>query len=31
MEPPVDISSFNAALEPFDPEQLFKEMAEEQK
>lgn len=31
MEPPVGISSFNAMLEPFDPEQLFKEMAEEQK
>jgi hypothetical protein len=31
MEPPVGISSFNATLEPFDPEQLFKEMAEEQK
>ena len=31
MEPPVGISSFNAVLEPFDPEQLFKEMAEEQK
>ena len=31
MEPPVGVSSFNAALEPFDPEQLFKEMAEEQK
>jgi len=31
MQPPVGISSFNAALEPFNPEQLFKEMAEEQK
>ena len=31
LEPPVGISSFNATLEPFDPEQLFKEMAEEQK
>ncbi len=31
MEPPVGISSFNASLQPFDPEQLFKEMAEEQK
>lgn len=31
MEPPVGISSFNAMLQPFDPEQLFKEMAEEQK
>ena len=31
MEPPVGISSFNAALEPFDPEQLIKDMAEEQK
>jgi hypothetical protein len=31
MDPPVGISSFNAMLEPFDPEQLFKEMAEEQK
>jgi hypothetical protein len=31
MDPPVGISSFNATLQPFDPEQLFKEMAEEQK
>jgi hypothetical protein len=31
MEPPVGVSSFNATLQPFDPEQLFKEMAEEQK
>jgi predicted Zn finger-like uncharacterized protein len=31
MEPPVGIASFNATLQPFDPVQLFKEMAEEQK
>jgi outer membrane biosynthesis protein TonB len=31
MEPPIGIASFNATLQPFDPEQLFKEIAEEQK
>lgn len=31
MEPPVGVASFNATLQPFDPVQLFKEMAEEQK
>ncbi len=31
MEPPVGIASFNATLQPFDPVQLFKEIAEEQK
>jgi hypothetical protein len=31
MEPPVGIASFNATLQPFDPVQLFKEIAEDQK
>ncbi len=31
MEPPVGIATFNPLLQPFDPVQLFKEMAEEQK
>ena len=31
MEPPVGIASFNPMLQPFDPVQLFKEIAEEQK
>ena len=31
MEPPVGIASFNVTLQPFDPVQLFKEIAEEQK
>jgi hypothetical protein len=31
MEPPIGIASFNSTLQPFDPEQLFKEIAEEQK
>ena len=31
LEPPIGIASFNASLQPFDPEQLFKEIAEEQK
>jgi predicted Zn finger-like uncharacterized protein len=31
MEPPVGIASFNATLQPFDPEQLFKEIAEDMK
>jgi predicted Zn finger-like uncharacterized protein len=31
MDPPVGIASFNATLQPFDPEQLFREIAEEQK
>ncbi len=31
MEPPVGISSFNATLQPFVPEQLLKEMAEDLK
>ena len=30
MEPPVGVASFNATLQPFDPVQLFKEIAEEQ-
>ena len=31
MEPPVGIASFNATLQPFDPVQLFKEIAQDQK
>jgi predicted Zn finger-like uncharacterized protein len=31
MEPPAGVASFNVTLQPFDPVQLFKEMAEEQK
>ena len=31
MEPPVGVASFNATLQPFNPVQLFKEIAEEQK
>lgn len=31
LEPPVGIASFNAVLQPFDPVQLFKELAEDQK
>ncbi len=31
LEPPIGVASFNASLQPFDPVQLFKEIAEEQK
>ncbi len=31
LEPPVGMATFNSLLQPFDPVQLFKEMAEEQK
>ncbi|HUJ18164.1 MAG TPA: zinc-ribbon domain-containing protein [Nitrospirota bacterium] len=30
LEPPVGVASFNATLQPFDPVQLYKEIAEEQ-
>ena len=31
LQPPVGVASFNASLQPFDPENLFKEIAEEAK
>jgi predicted Zn finger-like uncharacterized protein len=31
LQPPVGVASFNSSLQPFDPERLFKEIAEEAK
>jgi predicted Zn finger-like uncharacterized protein len=31
LQPPVGVASFNASLQPFDPERLYKEIAEEAK